>query len=186
VRKTLLPNLEHRGAGHEASPTALNRPLCPVPDMALERIPRLMQEQPTSTGRQDRSTSGRGGAQNLGTILSVAALAIAVLALALVTAIPKPPPTPPPRIWANVNANGTLEGGSGIQFVTHTSIGYYFIAFDSNPTGCAQVATPYGYPPADLLADPYYGPGPGEDNLYIFSATNGAPVNSSFSLVVYC
>jgi hypothetical protein len=145
-----------------------------------------MQEQPPSTDRRARTTTGRNGAETLGTVLSVAALAIAVLALVLVLSIPKPPPSPPPRIWANVNEDGTLEGGSGVQSVTHTSIGYYYIVFDSDPTGCAQVATPYGYPPADLVADPYYGPSPGEDNLYIFSSTNGAPVNSSFSLVVYC
>ena len=132
--------------------------------------------QKTRNARQER----------LSIYLSGAALAIAIVAVAAAFAIPRPSASSPTTLWANVAADGTLVRGSGVSYVTHSSLGHYFISFDQTITNCSAVATPTGYPPADLLADPNVSGSQSSVNLYIFSATNAAPVNSSFSLTILC
>jgi hypothetical protein len=148
-----------------------------------------MQPEPPQEGNRDQPTSTKRSPQLLSTILGTVALVVAIVALVVAVTLPRPVPNPTQQAsaWANVSADGTLLGGFGIHSVSHEAVGAYLIEFSANVTaGCAQVATPSGYPPGDVLVDPWYGPSPGEDNLYTFSSTNGTPINSPFSLVVYC
>lgn len=176
--------------GDATSPSVAGiEPDRPIQDMAVGGVCRPMQDASPQAGIRDRSVSGNRGPTQLGTILGATALAIAVIALVVAVTVPRPSPSPTPSAsaWANVSASGALLGGYGVQSVQHEAVGAYFIMFNVKiNAGCSEEATPYGYPPADVIVDPSYGPSPGSVNLYTFSSTNAAPVNSSFSLVIFC
>jgi len=140
-------------------------------------------------GSQTRSApeTRKGRPVSASTLLSAAALALAIIALIAVFVLPRPVPaaSTQPQAWANVAANGTMISGHGVLRVQHSNPGFYVITFTQAVANCSVVATPWGYPPGQLLADPYFSQ-PGDLNLYIESAVGGAPTNSSFSVVEYC
>jgi hypothetical protein len=145
-----------------------------------------MQEEPPPLGAEDVATSTRHDSERIRTVLTIGALVIAIAALVFAVSIPKPPPTPVPVRWASVASTGALEGGIGVSFSEETATGNYLIGFNSTIAKCGMVATPTGNPPAHVLVLPSTLASPTVLNLYTYSSTNQTPMNSSFTLVVYC
>jgi hypothetical protein len=50
------------------------------------------------------------------------------------------PGTPATRLWAIVNANGTLRNGQGVVSSTDSGPGYYYVTFNQSVRNCAWSA----------------------------------------------
>lgn len=56
------------------------------------------------------------------------------------------PGTPATKLWAVVDADGTLAFGSGVSHIEHTAPGAYLVYFGRDVSGCSAVANRGGRP----------------------------------------
>jgi hypothetical protein len=100
------------------------------------------------------------------------------------------PGAPATRLWAVINANGTVARGSGIGTGTfREDTGIYDVFFNRDVSGCAYVASlggaDAGTPPAGSVAATNLFGGP--TGLFIITRNSaGASANLPFHLAVFC